>query len=146
MTQELLPEYNVVFTSTTTTVNLAPFVDSLPDDVEYIKLRLNSFAFSLLNSGTDDTLRVSLASSADSQFILGDNTTLRNLLYQTIVYMATSTYATANDMGADTKYIILRKFQLKQPFSLTWTVSPVASGVGALQATYANVSLIPLKK
>lgn len=137
-------EFLCHFQDTSATIDVSAFVEHLNEDVEYVKLRLNSFAFSITNSGVADSLKVSLSTNIYSPRLLGSNAPANNL-YTTVLYLAAGATGTANDVGQSPLcYVIVHKNDLRTPLRLNWTITPSASGVGAISQAYAMLSLLPM--
>lgn len=146
MTIEITPvEYRIDLQTPTTTIpDLSAFKQRLPNDIDYVKLRLNSFSLIIENSaGTTDAFEVSLSTNVYSPYMLGD--TPRNNLYTAGIKIIGGDTEALNDFGETTKYLIVHKNDLNGSLRLNWTITPMATGVAVLHACYASISLIPMK-
>lgn len=140
-------EYQLQLQTPTSRIDLSPFKQQLPDDIQYVKLRLNAFSYILQNTGVADGFEVSLSTNVYTPYMLGDAP--RNNLYTSSIYVSSGNTEVINNYGSPTQYLIVHKNDLNGDLLLNWTATPLAIYLGAgtpnLQNIYASISLIPIK-
>lgn len=139
-------ECSLTITSALTSPNgfdISGFLDKFVD-VPYFKVKMSAFSCAFSNTGGADYISITARLNAFDPTAYGSE---RNILYRASVYATATSGGSINDLGAETKYMIVNRLDLYSLLRVFFETSTVG-GFGAItiQNLYAKLSIEPYEE